>query len=166
MRITNVVVQGDLGCTFDLKELTNQLTNVRYDPKSFSGVIWQHKKIGGNCLIFSNGKINTNGKCSTFREGTQRLRRYARLLQRMGYAIRLNRVRLITASACHRLSGKINPASFSEGYEPELFPALMFKRDGLHFTCHLSGTLIITGIKGKKDLDNAYPVILELELYT
>ena len=163
MRITNVVVQGDLGCTIDLRNLTYKLTNVRYDPKSFSGVIWQHRKIGGNCLIFSNGKINTNGKCSTLQEGTQRLRRYARLLQRKGYSIRLNGVRLITASAC--LCGKINPASFSEGYEPELFPALMFKRDGLHFICHLSGTLMITGIKGEKDLDNIYPVILELELF-
>jgi TATA-box binding protein (TBP) (component of TFIID and TFIIIB) len=63
MQLTNVVVQADLGCTLDLRVLTYRLTNVRYDPKVFSAVVWQHRKIGGNCLLFSNGKINCNGKC-------------------------------------------------------------------------------------------------------
>ena len=80
MRITNIVVQGDLGCRIDLKQLVLKLSNVRYDHNRFSGIIWQHRKIGGNCLVFSSGKLNCNGKCSTFREGIKKLRRYARLL--------------------------------------------------------------------------------------
>jgi TATA-box binding protein (TBP) (component of TFIID and TFIIIB) len=72
MRITNVVVQGELGCTFDLRELTQRLVNVRFDPRSFSGLIWQHCKIGGNCLLFSNGKKTVTGnvsRCETVEDG-------------------------------------------------------------------------------------------------
>jgi hypothetical protein len=47
-----------LGCTFDLRELRHRLVNVRFDPRSFSGLIWQHCKIGGNCLLFSSPLLN------------------------------------------------------------------------------------------------------------
>jgi TATA-box binding protein (TBP) (component of TFIID and TFIIIB) len=40
MRITNIVVQGDLGCRIDLKQLVLKLSNVRYDPNRFSGIVW------------------------------------------------------------------------------------------------------------------------------
>jgi TATA-box binding protein (TBP) (component of TFIID and TFIIIB) len=146
MRITNVVVQGELGCTFDLRELTHRLVNVRFDPRSFSGLIWQHCKIGGNCLLFSNGKINCNGKCLSLRDSRRRLRRYARCLQKMVYEVRLSNVRLVTVSAVHQLSGRIDPSRLPKDFscEPELFPAAMVRRHGLHFMCHLSGKTMIT----------------------
>jgi hypothetical protein len=38
-------------------------------------------------------------------------------------------------------------------------------RQGIHFTLHFSGTLLITGIKGHKDLEDVvYPTILELSV--
>jgi hypothetical protein len=52
-----------------------------YQPQRFSGIVSQHRKIGGHWLVFSSGKLNCAGKCSTVLEGIQRLRRYARLLQ-------------------------------------------------------------------------------------
>jgi len=167
MQLTNVVVQGDLGCTFDLRELTYRLANARYDLRSFSGLIWRHRNIGGNCLLFSNGKINCNGKCSTLTEGRLRLRRYARRLQKMGHPVRLTNVRVVTASAVHQLSDRIDPTRLPKdfSYEPELFPAVMFRRHGMHFICHLSGKTMITGIKRSNDLDDIYSVLLELELY-
>lgn len=160
-------MQGDLGCPIDLLQLAYRLRNVRYDPKSFSGVIWQHRSIGGNCLLFSNGKINCNGKCSSFREGRHRLRRYARCLQKMGYPVYLSNVRLVTASAVHQLSGAIEPRQLPKDFtfEPELFPAVMFRRHGMHFTCHLNGKMLITGIKRHSNLDDIMSVVLELELY-
>jgi len=165
MRVTNVVVQGDLGCSVDLRDLNLRLTNVRYDPRSFSALIWQHKKIKGNCLLFSTGKINCNGKCSSLQEGRQRLRRYARIVQKLGYRVELRNIKVITASATHELNGRIDPRRLPLhfSYEPELFSAVMFPREGLHYICHLSGKMMITGIKRDEDLDDIYPVILELE---
>ena len=167
MRLTNAVVQGDLGCTLDLRVLTYRLTNARYDPKVFSAVVWQHRKIGGNCLLFSNGKINCNGKCLYLQDGRRRLRRYARKLQKMDYPVRLTNVRVVTASAAHQLTERIDPTRLPKdfSYEPELFPAVMFRRHGMHFICHLSGKTMITGIKRSNDLADIYDVLLELSLY-
>ena len=169
MRLTNVVYQANLIVQIDLKCLVHQLNNVRYNPRTFSGLIYQNRKIGGNCLIFSNGKINCNGACSDFDSGVKRLRRYARILQRLGYVVRLSEIRLITASAVHKLSGRINVESLCRiqdfQYNPELFPAVMLRRQGIHFTCHLSGSLLITGIKNSTDLDNVVlPTIVEIEM--
>lgn len=167
MRLTNVVVQGDLGFNICLRELTYKLANVRYVPRKFPAVIWQHRKIGGNALVFSNGKINCNGKCSSLQDGRRRLRRYARILQKLGYGINVRNIRVVTASATHQLSGRIHPQHLPQdfSYEPELFPAVMFRRTSLHFTCHLSGILLITGIRREKDIDEVNGAIIELELY-
>lgn len=166
MKLTNVVAQGDLQCHFDLRELTLRLANARYDPRSFSAVIWQHRRIGGNCLIFANGKINCNGKSVSLRAGVIRLRRYARILQKMGYLVNLTNVRLVTASAVHHFNVKVNPERLPDyHYEPELFPSVMFRKYGIHFSLTLNGTLIITGIRGESDLTSVYAVMLELELF-
>lgn len=169
MRLTNVVYQANLNVTFNLNNLVYQLNNVRYDPMNFPGIIYQNRKIGGNCLIFSNGKINCNGPCIHFEEGLKRLRRYARILQKLRYPVRLSNVRLITASAVHKLSGVIDLKHLSPilnfNYDPELFPAVMLRRQGIHFTCHLRGTILITGIKNSKDLDEVeFPTIVEIEM--
>ena len=127
--------------------------------------MWKHRGIGGNCLLFPNGVINCNGKCNSFREGVRRLRRYARIFQKKGYCTALRYVKIVTASATHRLETRVKlenvPLPYT--YEPERFPAIMFKREGVHFTLHFSGVLIVTGIKKQKDIDNVvYPIILEL----
>jgi hypothetical protein len=52
---------------------------------------------------------------------------------------------------------------FDFKYGPKLFAAIMFKCQGIHFTLHFSDTLLITGIKGHKELENVvYPTIMEL----
>lgn len=151
MYMTNVVYVADLKCQFNLSKLTKQLTDVRYDPKRFPGLIWQHKRIGGNCLLFSNGKINCNGKSTSFNGGKRRLRQYARRLQKLGYNVRLTNVKPITASAFHKLSGPLQLNKLAEEtgsrYEPEIFPALLLKKDGVTFSCFHTGTVVITGIK-------------------
>ena len=54
--------------------------------------------------------------------------------------------RLVTTSAVHQLSDRIDPTRFPKefSYLPELFPAVMFRRHGMHFICHLSGKTMIT----------------------
>ena len=118
-------------------------------------------------MLFSNGKINCNGKCLSLRDSRRRLRRYARCLQKMVYEVRLSNVRLVTVSAVHQLSGRIDPSRLPKDFscEPELFPAAMVRRHGLHFMCHLSGKTMITGIIRVSDLDYFYTILLEFELY-
>ena len=74
---------------------------------------------------------------------------------------------MVTASAAHQLIERIDPTRLPKdfSYEPELFPAVMFLRHGMHFICHLSGKTMITGIKRSSDLDDIYNVLLELAIY-
>ena len=105
MKITNVVCSAHLNCTVDLISLCQRLRNCQYEPRSFPGLIWQHRNIGSNCLVFANGVINSNGKATSFHEGRQRLRRYDSLLQKYGCPVYLTDAKIITASASHTLSG-------------------------------------------------------------
>ena len=52
MRLTNVIYQANLNIQNDLSFFVYQLNN----PRTFPGIIYQNRKIGGNCLIFSNGR--------------------------------------------------------------------------------------------------------------
>ena len=104
MKITNVVYSAHIGCSMDLAGLCQRLWNCRYDPRTFPGLIWQHRLIGGNCLVFASGVINCNGKAVTFEEGCQRLRKYARKLQNLGCPVRLRDTKILTVSASHTLS--------------------------------------------------------------
>ena len=171
MYLTNVVCSAHLGCNLNLTELCYQLSNVRYDPARFSGLMWQHRTIGGNCLAFSSGIIQCQGKATSLREGVQRLRRYARILQKKGLEVELQRVKVLTASACHVLSAPLDfNALIKERCvtcEPELFPTANFQVDGITFSCFHTGKIIITGIKKLSDTDQTiHPTLMELELYT
>ena len=54
--ITKVLAIVDLSCTFDLRKLSLPESNVVYNPRKFSSVMWKHKKIAGLCMVFGNGK--------------------------------------------------------------------------------------------------------------
>ncbi|XP_045215099.2 uncharacterized protein LOC123565296 [Mercenaria mercenaria] len=171
MIITNVVFSAHLDCAIDLRRLCYRISNARYDPRTFPGLIWQHKTIGGNCLVFSNGVINCNGKATSIQQGRQRLRRYARRIQRLGYTVCLKDIKCLTVSASHTLSTALDLNQLVKErqivYEPELFSAVNLKYDGVNFCCFHSGKVVITGIKDHAQLDEAvYPVLIELELYT
>ena len=137
MIITNVVYSANLRCRFDLARLCHQLSNTSYNPSRFPGLIWKHKRIGVNCLVFSSGVINCNGKATYFKSGYIRLRRYARCLQKLGYKVQLADVKRLTASASHKLSSTLALEKISSewrvAYTPEIFPALVFKKQGVTF---------------------------------
>lgn len=167
VQITNVVVQTDLQVSIDLRHLVNTVRDIRYDPGLFSGAIWQHKKIGGCCLVFYNGKLNCNGNRS-MEEAKKRTRRYARLIQKLGYAVKLQKIELVTMTAVHELSAALDfnkLCTFLHGanYEPELHNAAMFKRGRVNYSCFRSGKVVITGLR---NLEKIHATLLELELCT
>lgn len=129
MHLTNVVCRGELCCQINLREFTLKVENTRYDPKTFAGVIWKHKKIGGNCLLFSNGQMNCNEFAYFIRDGF--IRQYARKIQKMGFDVHLVNVQMVTCSATHALSNRINVQELlkSLGYHmtQKYFPHLCLK---------------------------------------
>lgn len=89
----------------------------------------------------------------------------------MGYDVRLTDVKLLTASACHNLCAPLHLEQISKEqcvtYTPEIFPALVLKKQGVTFSCFHTGKIVITGIKTTKDIqDTILPTLVELYLYT
>jgi len=170
MHLTNVICSAHLGCSVGLREVCYQLVNARYDPAHFPGLIWQHRTIGGNCLLFSNGTIQCQGKAQSLRDGIKRIRQYARILQTRGWPVVLDKIKVITASGFHILNAALDLDTLVRErhliYEPELFPAANLTKDGVTFCCFSNGKIVITGIKKAKDIDNIImPTLLELGLY-
>ena len=167
--ITNIVCHTDLGCSINLKDLTSKCVNIIYDPSKFPAAIWKHKTIGGTCMVFSNGKLMINGKINSIREAKQRMRRYARLLQKIGWHVTLKRIVISTISAFYKLDGPLDvyglAQHFGGSYEAQWFPAVMFVKNTIHFTCFHTGAVLMTGIKTEKQFyDTIIPTLLEMYL--
>ena len=167
--ITNVVCTSTLNCDIDLRTLVGKTTNIIYDPAKYSGASWKHPKIGGHCNVYSTGKLTVNGKVQSIREAKRRLRRYARCIQKYGWNVTLSEIKIVTISASFKTCGPLNLYNiikhYSGGYEPELFPAAMFTKDSIHFTCFHTGSVLMTGIKKENQLfDICIPILIELPL--
>lgn len=168
LTITNVVVQAQLNVNIDLHKLAYSLNNVKYNPKRFSAMIWHHKRIGGSCLLFKNGQMICNG-AKSLGEARIKVRKYSRVLQKLGYPVNLTYIKLITASAVANLEREIDlptllPLSGCT-YEPEIFNAAVFYRDSIHFSCFSTGKIVITGITSMQLIDRiVYPTLMEIQL--
>ena len=167
--INNIVVCTDLQCDINLRQLTLQCSSIIYNPRTFPSVQWKHPTIGGHCMVFHNGKMIVNGKVTSIKKAKRRLRRYARLLQKLGWNVQLKHINVKTISASYKIKEPVDLPQivkyYRGSYEPERFPAAMFNKDCIHFTCFHSGSVIMTGIKNEKQLLTiCMPVLLELPL--
>lgn len=167
MRITNIVCTANLNCALDLAAITRKATYIVYKPKKFNGLIWRHRKIPCTCLVFASGKIVCPG-IKNISDIKSNIRKYARLIQKLGYTINLQHIKLVTSSAVHDLKRPVDYCKivkYMNGkLEPEIFHAVTIKRGKVHFIVYKSGKIIITGIKRECDLrKSVHPLLLELE---
>ena len=97
------------------------------------------------------------------------LKKYARILQKLGYSICLHKVQIITQSTMYQLKNVVNYSEFSKlsgaVYEPEIYHAVGIRRNGVYFIVYKTGKAVITGIKNSKMLsEEVNPTLLELEV--
>ena len=153
---------AEMGCPLKLKDIAQSKYDIEYHKLPFERLLWRHKNIGSTCMLYSNGKAICHG-------GKDSMRKYARLLQKMNYPIRIKKIKIVTRSAVYTLSNVPDYkriAQYSQGsYEPEIFHAARFIKEGVHYTVYKSGKVIITGIKTEKELDaKVNPTLLDLEI--
>lgn len=149
--LTNIVLSSSIDTKLNLHDIAKNVINVIYKPKIFSGLILRHRKIRGTCLVFSNGKLITNG-CSSMEEATRSTRQFARFLQKYNNQGELRHsIKIVTISALARTYGKLNLRKMVQycgaDYEPERFNAATLKKSGMHFSIFSSGNIVITGAK-------------------
>ena len=79
-----------------------------------------------------------NGKMSSISDAKKRLRRYARLIQRLGWSVSLSKIEVVTVSASFKVAGSLYSNEvvryYGGRYELELFPVVMFTHDYVYFT--------------------------------
>ena len=149
--VTHRVYMTDIKCALDLRYIAQNTSDVVYTKVPFHVLRWKHKKIGGTCMVYTSGKIIHHGD-------KMQLRKYARLLQRLGYAIKMDKIILVTQSATFTLP-KVNYVSLVQNcgaqYEPECYHACILKKNNMTFIIYESGKVIITGIKDINEADAA-----------
>ena len=165
----NVVVSSDLHCILDLQDICRRSLFVTYNKSKFPGLIWRHKKIKGTCLMFKSGKIVCNG-VKSFSDAKTSIRQYSRLVQKLGYKIQLSYIKLVTITASSSLDSNINLKSiyksYNSFYEPEIFPSLRLKLDGISYSIFKNGKVVITGIKSASDIaDKVQPSLIDFSLF-
>ena len=166
MRVTNVVVSSNLHCNINLSQVVRLMKNCSYNPSKYSGMICRNKKIKSTCFLFHTGRIVCMGNNSVV--GAKKdLRKYARIVQKLGYSVCLYRIQVVTKSAVATLSSKLDLPSLAKflngSYEPELFHAALVKDGNVNFTCFKSGKIIMTGVK---NIVSLYVMLAQIDMFT
>ncbi|KAI6176650.1 hypothetical protein M3Y97_00821500 [Aphelenchoides bicaudatus] len=168
--LQNIVSTVNLGVQLDLKKIALHARNAEYNPKRFAAVIMRIREPRTTALIFSSGKMVCTGAKS---EQASRLaaRKYARIIQKLGFDAKFTEFKVQNmVGSCDvkfpiQLEGLcLMHAQFST-YEPELFPGLIYRmvKPRVVLLIFVSGKVVITGAKFKKDIDQAfnqiYPIL-------
>lgn len=166
MEVVNVVSTASLNCVLDLGDIVYRLSRVIYNPTKFSGLIWRHPKICGTLLLFKNRRLVHAGSRS-IDSSKKHIRQYSRILQKMNNDVRITNFRIQTITSVIDLKKTLNLAKLSHfipnaSFEPELFPTVMFRQEGMHFSITRRGKIIITGGKSIKAMAEELDSVLLL----
>lgn len=154
MKTTNVTVKSSLGCKPELMYLSETLCNVVYNPSRFSALRIEHRMCTSKCIVFTSGYICCHGP--SYKEARSNLRKYARLIQKKGYDVKLDNIKLMTVSIMHDIGVPIDYNALKEtfnalSYEPEIFPSgACLKLGRIHVNIFKSGKITAVGLKSEK----------------
>uniref|UniRef100_A0A915C286 TATA-box-binding protein n=1 Tax=Parascaris univalens TaxID=6257 RepID=A0A915C286_PARUN len=168
--LQNIVSTVNLGVPLDLKKIALHARNAEYNPKRFAAVIMRIREPRTTALIFSSGKMVCTGAKS---EEASRLaaRKYARIVQKLGFNAKFTEFKVQNmVGSCDvrfpiQLEGLCLTHTQFSTYEPELFPGLIYRmvKPRVVLLIFVSGKVVITGAKFKKDIDDAfnqiYPIL-------
>uniref|UniRef100_A0A7E4WDM2 TATA-box-binding protein n=1 Tax=Panagrellus redivivus TaxID=6233 RepID=A0A7E4WDM2_PANRE len=164
--LQNIVSTLNLGVQLGLKHIASHARNAEYNPKRFAAVIMRIREPRTTALIFSSGKMVCTGAKS---EEASRLaaRKYARIIQKLGFAAKFTEFKIQNmVGSCDvkfpiQLEGLSVTHSQFSSYEPELFPGLIYRmvQPRVVLLIFVSGKVVITGAKFKKDIDEAFKQI-------
>ena len=147
-KITNIVCSCEYNFPIDLDNL--HISNVDYRKKRFNGAIIKLKKPKATILLFNNGKVISVGNKSEH-DGLNSLKIISKKLNKCGYITIINNFKIINIVGVLYLENKLTTENVIKLlpnciYEPELFPAIIYKDICKSLIFH-SGKIIITGAK-------------------
>ena len=167
-KINNIVSTASLSCKLNLNAIANQLKNITYNPKRFSGAIYNLKEPKATCLIFYNGQIVCLGARTEIDSATA-IRKMAKIIKHFGYDVKFSNFKIqnivgsfdfqspISITKLY-LKNKTTNNNIRVTYEPEMFPGLIYRMEKPKITLLIfkSGKIILTGGKKTEEIFEAY----------
>lgn len=172
LKLTNVVATVNLDCKPDLKNIALGARNAEYNPRRFPAVIMHIKEPKSAALIFASGKMVVTGTRSEDDSG-KAAQKYTLIVKRLGNAAQCTEFKIQNMTASCDISFPIRLEALAVdqprfcSYEPELFPGLVYRMYSpkVVLLIFVSGRIIITGAKSKRDMESAleklHPILLE-----
>ena len=162
IRIENVVACATLDQKIDLNAVVRGNPGVKYDPKTFPGLVYRLKRPKTSILIFRTGKMVCTGAKSS-KEAKKAIKKVVRELKDSGIIIPGKpEIKVVNMVASANLLGRIEleGAAYSLGrtmYEPEQFPGLIYRMDDPKVVILLfsTGKLVCTGATKEEDVYKA-----------
>ncbi|UCG70077.1 MAG: TATA-box-binding protein [Thermoplasmata archaeon] len=171
LRIHNIVCTTIIAENLNLERIHNMMKEVKYNSKTFLGLILRLKDLGTTLLIFKRGRVvSTGGK--DVEDVNRSIRTLIKILGAANFEVNKNpKITIQNIVATYNLGVwlNLNDVAVRLGlenveYEPEQFPGLMYRIDAPKTVLLLfqSGKIICTSAKQIEDMainklkDNLY----------
>ena len=151
MKVTNIVATVRLNDPFDLDFISSNIENIKRHPK----VHWLKYRIPDNnsyIAFYKSGKFLVTAK--SLDQLNKNLNYVLLLLQKIGipidgWVLKIHNIVVIDefnfTVSLEKISSNMDPKMAS--YEPEQFPALVYKNWNVNFLLFSNGKVILTGAK-------------------
>lgn len=160
--LQNVVVTFHIGVDHvNLKHLASVIPWIEYDPRKFAAATMRLANPRSTCLLFGSGRGVCTG-AKTRSEARLAAYSYVCLLKRLGIQCHFASFAVQNIVSAVHCNFRIDLISIAEtessycGYEPEMFPGLMYRKKANGYTIVFlvfeSGKCVITGGRSQEDI--------------
>ena len=163
--IVNVVASTRIGGSIDIEALSLKLSNVKYQPKIFPGLIYRKSKPQVTIIMFYNGKISCVGAKSEV-EAEQAIQSTLKHIEHIGCTIGSTRTEDIkienvvgSGAFGYELDLELIKSHLNNAiYEPEQFPGLIYRPFNDSTVCLIfsSGKVVIVGGKSENQIRKTF----------
>lgn len=160
--LQNVVITFHIGVDHvDLKHVASVIPWIEYDPRKFAAATMRLATPRSTCLLFGSGRGVCTG-AKTRSEARLAAYSYVCLLKRLGIQCQFKSFAVQNIVCAVHCNFGINLFALAEaqsshcGYEPEMFPGLMYRKKANGYTIVFllfeSGKCVITGGRSHDDV--------------
>ena len=157
LKITNITLTAELKCNLNLRHIALNTYNCELRNNKFHNLIIRSRIPSSTCLLYSTGKLIMTG-IKSFINGKQAIRKIARIIQMLGYNVKLRSIKVRNIAGCFDFCKPINLAQVSQfigkeaSYEPEIFHGLIIRYNKVSLTVYHNGKMLITGATSEEIL--------------
>jgi len=170
IKIENIVANTQIADALDIQLLSEKIQDSNYNPTEFDGISIKYDLPKTAVIVLSNGKLVCTGAKNT-EDAESAIKKTVKKLKDIGFEINKNyEIKTENVIVSIDFKMEMHLASIANAlilqhpkYQPELFPALIYKIDDLCAVLLLfnSGKLVCTGAKSIDDATSAVNIMKE-----